>query len=496
MTDGRTSRPDVAAVILAAGESRRFGRLKQLLPWDNRPLVVHVADTAWRAGLSPVLVVLGAGAEHIAPELIGRPVQILTNYRWREGLSSSLSVGVAALPPSVRAAVFLPVDQPLLTTDFLRKMVAHSAAGIVAPLCDGELRGSPALFARKFFPELACLGGQMPLAGDMGGRALLAAYPDEVVPLHVENPRILTDIDTPEAYARLLASTKSPDAGDLFSGFEGSGALKAVIADMDGVLWHEQTPLPGLHDFFALIKTFGVVYTLITNNSSRTPEQYTARLARFGVDITPDHVLTSAIAASEYLAARLAPGSRVYVIGGAGITKALASRGFQVFVGCPASSGTADKWPSTVDYVVVGWDRELTWDKLATATQFIRNGARFLGTNPDLTFPGERGILPGNGAQLAALEAATGVSPIITGKPDPILYQQALARMRVTPKETLMIGDRLETDILGGARVGMGTALLLSGVTTREDLKRSPIRPDSVFEDLAALVAAWRKRDV
>jgi 4-nitrophenyl phosphatase len=488
---------DVAAVILAAGESRRFGRLKQLLPWDNRPLVVHAADTAWLAGLSPVLVVLGAGAESIAPELAGRPVQLLMNYRWREGLSSSLSVGLAALPASVKAAVFLPVDQPLLTVDFLRKLVAHSDAGMVAPMSDGKLRGSPALFSREFFPELAQLGEGERSDGDVGGRVLFARYPDDVVALDVEDSRILMDVDTPDAYAQLLASMRrlGANAGGMNS--KGLGSLKAVIADMDGVLWHEQTPLPGLHEFFAQVETLNIAYRLITNNSSRTPEQYATRLARFGVDVTPDHILTSAIAASDYLAERLDPGSRVYVIGGTGLIKALESQGFQVLVGHPhAPIGAARAWPSSVTYVVVGWDRELTWEKLATATQFIRGGAKFLGTNPDLTFPGERGILPGNGAQLAALEAATDVSPMITGKPDPILYRQALARMQVTPKETLMIGDRLETDILGAVRANMRTALLLSGVTTREDLRRSPIRPDLVFEDLAALVAAWRKSDV
>ncbi len=507
MSDERTSVSEIAAVILAAGESRRFGCLKQLLLWKDHPLIVHAVDTAWNAGLSPILVVLGAGAERIAPELAGRPVQILTNYRWQEGLSSSLGVGVSALSPSVDAAVFLPVDQPLLTADFLRKLIACSDKSIVAPLCEGELRGSPALFTRKFFPELARLGepirsaGYNGHAGDVGGRALFAAYPDDITALPVEDPRILMDIDTPEAYAHLLtfanSVTHSPGAGDFFSGAEGSRFPKAVIADMDGVLWHEQTPLPGLHDFFTLIETSDIAYMLVTNNSSRTPAQYTARLARFGVKVTPDHVLTSAIAASDYLAERLEPGSRIYVIGGPGVIEALKLRGFRVFFGSRDShTEDVDDLPSTVDYVVVGWDRELTWEKLATATQFIRRGAKFLGTNPDLTFPGERGILPGNGAQLAALKAATGISPVIAGKPEPILYRQALARMGVTPRETLMIGDRLETDILGGTRVGMRTALVLSGVTVREDLRQSPIRPDVVFEDLAALVAAWRKSDV
>jgi len=191
------SKPTVAAVILAAGGSTRFGAPKQLLPWQGRPLITHVADMAWMAGLSPVVVVVGAEAERVTPALAGRDVLVLRNYRWQEGMSTSLNLGVAALPPSVEAAVFLPVDQPLVDARFLRSLVTYwrqHDAGIVVPVGREGRRGMPVLFARRFFAELA------QLSGDIGGRALFAQYADDLVTMLVAGPDILTDVDTPAAY--------------------------------------------------------------------------------------------------------------------------------------------------------------------------------------------------------------------------------------------------------------------------------------------------------
>jgi 4-nitrophenyl phosphatase len=142
---------------------------------------------------------------------------------------------------------------------------------------------------------------------------------------------------------------------------------------------------------------------------------------------------------------------------------------------------------------VVGWDQQLSWRKLATATRLILGGAGFVATNPDRTYPTEEGLVPGNGAQIAALEAATGQAPVMIGKPAPILYEQALARLGTTPETTLVIGDRLDTDILGGIRLGMPSALVLSGVSDAETLRTSPIRPDHVFADLLELVRVWQE---
>lgn len=465
------SESTVAAVILAAGGSTRFGAPKQLLPWQGRPLIAHVADMAWMAGLSPVVVVVGAEADRVAPALAGRDALVLRNYRWQEGMSTSLSLGVAALPSTVEASIFLPVDQPLVDARFLRSLVAYwkqHAAGIVVPVgCEGR-RGTPVLFARRFFAELA------QLSGDVGGRVLFAQYPGDLVTMPVADPDLLIDVDTPAAYEALLARQAASSVVDF-------SALKGVICDMDGVLWRGDTPLPGLHDFFGLLEARRIPYVLATNNASKTPEQYVEKLARMGIVTNTDHVLNSATAAADYLATQAAPGTPVYVIGGPGVHEALRLHGFTLTGGDHA------------DYVVVGWDRDLTWQKLATATLLIRGGAGFIAANPDRTFPMEDGLVPGNGAQVAALITATDVMPIMAGKPGPLLYERALARMGVAPEATLVIGDRLDTDILGGLRLGMPTALVLSGITQPDELAGSPIHPDMVFEDLAALMRAWQE---
>lgn len=457
----------VAAVLLAAGGSTRFGRPKQLLEWEGRPLVAHVADVAWMAGLQPVVVVLGAGAEEITPALDGRPVQVLTNYRWAEGMSGSLALGVAALPLAVEAAVFLQVDQPLITPQLLQALVARwreSGAGIVVPTVAGR-RGSPVLFAREFFPALAHL------SGDVGGRALFAAHANRLAELPVADPLLLADADTPETFARLQAAHRDPTAA--------LRGIRAVISDMDGVLWQGTAPLPGLAEFFDFLHGHDLRYVLVTNNSTRTPGHTVEKLARFGITTTAEHVLTAAEATADYVAGQW-PGALVYVIGEPPLLDNLQARGLRLSPGDAA------------EIVVVGWDRQFSWEKLATATRLIHGGAHFVGTNPDRTFPTETGLVHGNGAQLAALEAATGVAPLMIGKPEPLLYQYALARLGATPHETLVIGDRPDTDVLGGLRLGMLTAFVRCGVTSEAALARFPIHPDLVVDDLGDLTRQWQ----
>ncbi len=462
----------VAAVVLAAGGSTRFGHPKQLLPWQGRPLVAHVADVAWLAGLSPVVVVLGAEAARIAPALEGRPVLTVRNYRWETGVSSSIAVGLAPLPPQTEAAIFLQADQPLIIPPLLQAMVERwreSGAEIVVPTTAEGRRGTPVLFARPLFGELAHL------TGDVGGRALFAAHADRLTTFPVAEPHILADADTPDAYAALQALARERDP------LRRLATVRAVLADMDGVLWRGGRTLPGFADFFAFLDERGLDYVLITNNSSRTPEQYMARLAKFGVRVARRHILTASMATADYLAERTTPeATLVYAIGGPGVMEALRGHGFRFSDG------------SRADYVVMGWDRHLSWDKLATATRLIRSGATFIATNPDPTFPVEEGVVPGNGAQAAALRTATDVEPLFVGKPYPALYRLAMARTGTAPHETLMIGDRLDTDILGAVRLGMPSALLLSGVTTPDRYTRSPVHADIVAENLADLLRRWR----
>jgi 4-nitrophenyl phosphatase len=211
------------------------------------------------------------------------------------------------------------------------------------------------------------------------------------------------------------------------------------------------------------------------------PQQYSDKLARFGVDIPPERVLTSAQATAAYLSGVSPLGTRIYAIGRDGIRSALEDKGFVL---------TEEQ----AEYVVVGWDRELTWKKLCTAALLIHGGARFVGTNPDNSYPTEEGPAPGNGAQLAALEATTGIAPTIVGKPEPWLYAEAMRRMGASPETTATVGDRLETDIAGGKRVGLTTILVLSGIATRRDLTHAAISPDLVFEDSRDLVRVWREQ--
>jgi 4-nitrophenyl phosphatase len=198
-----------------------------------------------------------------------------------------------------------------------------------------------------------------------------------------------------------------------------------------------------------------------------------------GIEAPEEHVLTSALASAEFMKNEFASGTPIYAIGEEPLRKALVDATFVL-----------TKAADTARAVVVGMDRKVNWKQLMEATLAIRGGALFVGTNPDTTFPIERGLVPGNGALLAALESATGVRAKVIGKPEPHLFLQAAAYLQTEQDQTLVVGDRLETDILGGQRAGMSTALILTGVTSRDDLASSSIHPDYVFDDLHQLSRA------
>jgi 4-nitrophenyl phosphatase len=256
---------------------------------------------------------------------------------------------------------------------------------------------------------------------------------------------------------------------------------------MDGVLWEGDRPLPGLNDFFAALRSRRIPFVLATNNASRTPEQYLTKLAGFGITITRDEVFSSAQATALYLRDQLAQNGwapnghkpRVFAIGDDGVRQALTEAGFDL----------CGLYELDAEYVVCGMDKGLSWDKLATASLNLRNGARFVGTNPDRSLPTERGLTHGNGAILAALQTATDVAPVVIGKPEPIMYQQAIQRLGVDPADTLAIGDRLDTDILGAIRAGLPSLLVLTGITTAAEVAASDYQPTWVLPSIVELTA-------
>jgi len=256
-------------------------------------------------------------------------------------------------------------------------------------------------------------------------------------------------------------------------------SIRALIIDIDGVLWRGAQAIPGVAEFFAFLRARNIRHLIASNNSARPASDIVKRLARLGAPITEDQVLTSAEATALYLP-RLAPrGARVFLVGGLGIARALTHAGYRLV-------------QERAEIVVVGLDPNFTYTKLKQATREIRRGAKFIGTNPDKTFPGEEGLAPGAGAMLAAIEAATDVMPIIIGKPARAMFEIALEKLQAAPSETAMLGDRLDTDIAGAQGVGLKTILVLSGVTTREMLKQASITPDAIFEDILALHHAWQ----
>ena len=257
--------------------------------------------------------------------------------------------------------------------------------------------------------------------------------------------------------------------------------IKALILDMDGVLWRGSEPIGNLPTIFKTIAARVLKVILATNNSTRTAEQHLEKVASFGVDLDVSQILSSSMATAAQLREDFPDGGDLYVIGHEGITQAVEAEGFRVF--------QEDDVPNNPVAVVSGVDWEITYKKLANAALLIRNGAPFYATNPDKTFPTPQGLMPGAGTIIAALEAASGVSPRMAGKPEPYLFQLAMQRMGVSPTETLVVGDRLETDILGGQNAGCHTAQVLSGVSTRDEGEAWTPKPDITADDLSAVLA-------
>lgn len=265
--------------------------------------------------------------------------------------------------------------------------------------------------------------------------------------------------------------------------------IHTLIIDMDGVLWHGNQAIDGLVDFFQTLRDKNLRFILATNNASLTPQQYVSKLAGMGVTVELKEIMTSAMATAMYLAQQMDPAqTRVFVVGEDGAIQALEEQGFTLTKNYEINSATS----KGADVVVCGKDHTINWDKLATATLNIRAGAQFIGTNGDNTLPTELGLIHGNGAILAALQTATGVSPTIIGKPEPIMYQQAIAKLSADLSETIAIGDKLETDILGAVRTGIRSLMVLTGVSTEADLKTIDYQPTWIMPDIRAVTEALK----
>ncbi|MXX50487.1 MAG: HAD-IIA family hydrolase [Chloroflexi bacterium] len=256
------------------------------------------------------------------------------------------------------------------------------------------------------------------------------------------------------------------------------GPIIAIISDMDGVLWRGMFALPGLGEFFDLLFARDLDFVLATNNSRNTPADYVRKLAKLGIaGLQERHIVTSGTATISYLQTRYPPGSELFVVGGDGLKQMVVRAGYSL-----VESGAVA--------VVCGIDFDLTYGKLRTATLLIRGGADFIGTNPDSSFPSPEGLVPGAGSILALLEAASGRAPIIIGKPRRGMFEAALRTLGTSPQATLMIGDRINTDIAGAKALGIRTALVMTGVETPQSLSASEIQPDYVFAGLPELLAA------
>lgn len=256
--------------------------------------------------------------------------------------------------------------------------------------------------------------------------------------------------------------------------------IEAVIMDMDGVLWTGDVALPGMADFFTRLRARGIPFALATNNSGKSPATYVQKLAKLGVpDVRDEQIVTSGTATAAYLQTRFPQGTAIHVLGGDGLRQVTAAAGFTL-----VDEGAAA--------VVVGLDPQLTYEKLKRAALLIRAGADFIATNQDMTIPVPEGLAPGAGSLVAALRASTEQEPIVTiGKPGAPMFESALQIVGTLPGHTLMIGDRLNTDIEGAVILGLKTALVLTGVSTRADADVAVRPPNGVYENLVALMDAW-----
>jgi 4-nitrophenyl phosphatase len=265
--------------------------------------------------------------------------------------------------------------------------------------------------------------------------------------------------------------------------------LRGLLIDLDGVVYSGREPIPGAAGFLAEARRRGLTFLLVTNNSTTSPELVAERLGDMGIGVSPQEILTSAQAAAAYVRSHCGPGSRVRIIGEAGLLQAARQEGLFL----------AEDGDTRVDCLLAGLDRAFTYEKLTCATRAILAGAHFVATNADALLPVEGGqVIPGAGSIVAAIETAAAVAPVVVGKPEPGLFDHGLRRLGgLLPEQVAMIGDRLDTDVVGGQRAGLRTILVMSGVTTATEVHAASSQPDAIAPDLAAVAGllGWLTTD-
>ena len=264
--------------------------------------------------------------------------------------------------------------------------------------------------------------------------------------------------------------------------------IRGVLFDMDGVIYVGSRLLPGVQQMFDYLEATGRTWLCVTNNASKTPAQFVEKLTGMGVRAKPEQILGSAEATAGWLAEQIRdhgwPVGKIIIVGQDGLRTALKQHHFEL---------TTE--PTEATYAIAGINFELTYEELARVALAIRNGARFLGTNSDPSYPSERGLLPGAGSILALLATATGVEPTVIGKPNRGMYDQAIRRIGAQPETAMMVGDRYDTDISGALAIGLATTGVLTGVSTREDFESASQPPHIIAADLIELRQLFERCD-
>lgn len=246
------------------------------------------------------------------------------------------------------------------------------------------------------------------------------------------------------------------------------------ISDMDGVIYHGNKLLPGVLEFVDWLKKENKQFIFLTNSSERTPRELKQKLERLGIDVDEENFYTSAMATASFLSSQC-PGGSAYVIGDAGLTKALYDSGFSM----------NDINP---DYVVVGETRTYNYEKIEHAIRLVLKGSKLIGTNPDMTGPTEKGIAPATRALIAPIELATGKQAYFIGKPNPLIMRHALKKLGCSLEEAVIIGDRMDTDIIAGIESEIDTILVMSGVTAPEDINKFPYKPTYIMNGVGNIL--------